>query len=71
MLNSGTVFASLVWGAVGLAYFVYGKKQGSWPAMAGGVLMIGTSYFVGSVWLMSAIGLGAIATVYVLLKRGY
>ncbi len=71
MWNSATIFASLVWGTIGVAYFVYGKKQASWPAMAGGVLMVATAYFAASVWVMSAISVATIVTVYLLLKRGY
>jgi hypothetical protein len=71
MFNANFLFASLLWGSVGLGYFIYGKKQTSWPPMIGGVLMIGLSYFAGSALLMSlgCVGLGA--AVYVLLKRGF
>ena len=52
MFNTGFLFASLVWGSIGMGYFIYGKKQGSWAAMLGGVAMMAISYFAGSVWLM-------------------
>jgi hypothetical protein len=65
------LFASLVWGSVGVGYFIYGKKQSSLVPMVGGVLMIAASYFVGSAWLMSLICAGLISAVYLLLKRGY
>jgi hypothetical protein len=65
------LFASLVWGSVGVGYFIYGKKQSSLVPMVGGVLMIAASYFAGSAWLMSLICAGLIAAVYLLLKRGY
>lgn len=71
MLNANFLFASLVWGSVGLGYFIYGKKQGSWPPMLGGGLMMAASYFVSSVWVMSLISLGLIVVVYLLLKQGY
>jgi len=65
------LFASLVWGSVGVGYFIYGKKQSSLVPMVGGVLMIAASYFAGSAWLMSLICAGLISAVYLLLKRGY
>lgn len=71
MWNSATIFASLIWGTIGVAYFVYGKKQSSWPAMVVGVLMVATAYFAASVWVMSAISVATMVTVYLLLKRGY
>jgi hypothetical protein len=71
MLNTNFLFASLIWGSVGVGYFIYGKKQSSWPAMAAGVLMVAISYFAGSALVMSLVCLGLIAAVYFLLKQGY
>jgi hypothetical protein len=71
MFNANFLFASLIWGSVGVGYFIYGKKQSSWLPMIGGVLMIAVSYFVGSVLLMSLISIGIILAIYVLWKRGY
>jgi hypothetical protein len=71
MFNANFLFASLVWGSVGLGYFIYGKKQTSWPAMIGGIIMMASSYFVGSALWMSLICLGLIVAVYFLLKQGY
>jgi uncharacterized membrane protein HdeD (DUF308 family) len=70
MFNTSFLFASLIWGSVGVGYFIYGKRQGSWSPMVGGVLMITTSYFVSSALLMSLICVGLIVGVYMLLKRG-
>ncbi len=70
MFNTNFLFASLVWGSIGVGYFIYGRKQRSGIPMAGGVLMIGASYFAGSVLSMSAICLGVIALVYLLLRHG-
>lgn len=71
MFNANFLFASLVWGSVGLGYFIYGKKQSSWPPMIGGILMMVASYFVGSALLMSLVSIGLMAAVYFLLKQGY
>ena len=68
-LNPSFLFASLVWGSVGLGYCIYGKRQQSWIPMVGGVLMIAASFFISSALLMSLVCLGLMAGVYVLLKR--
>ncbi len=71
MFDTNFLFASLIWGSVGVGYFIYGKKQSSWVPMTGGILMIVVSYFVGSVVVMSLISIGIIAAIHALLKRGY
>jgi hypothetical protein len=63
MLNTNLLFVFLIWGSIGVGYFIYGKKQRSWMPMAGGFLMIGVSYLVGSVLLMTLICVGIVATV--------
>ena len=68
--NSNVLFASLFWGSIGVGYFIYGKKQRSWPPMVGGIAMIVVSYFVGLVTLMSLASIAIMAGVYVLIKRG-
>ncbi len=69
-LNTTFLFVSLVWGSVGLGYFIYGKRQQAWEPMIGGVLMMAASYFIGSVWLLSLVCLGLIGLVHLLLRRG-
>ncbi len=71
MFSASFLFASLVWGSIGLGYFIYGKKQQSISAMAGGILMMVAAYFVGSVLAMSLVSLLIIVGVYVLIKKGY
>jgi hypothetical protein len=71
LFDPSFLFASLLWGSIGVGYFIYGKKQQSLPAMVGGILMIAVSYFVGSALAMSLICVLLIVAVYLLLKRGY
>jgi hypothetical protein len=70
MFSASYLFASLVWGSVGLGYFVFGKKQQSLSSMAGGILMMGVSYFISSALLMSLVCVGIGGGVYFLLRRG-
>ena len=71
LFNPSFLFASLIWGSIGVGYFIYGKKQQSLPAMVGGILMIVVSYFVGSALGMSLICILLMVAVYLLLKQGY
>ncbi len=71
MFQTSFLFASLLWGSIGVGYFIYGKKQQSVSAMGGGILMILASYFVSSALLMSVLCAGIVAAVYTLIKRGH
>ena len=61
----------MLWGSVGLGYFIYGKKQSSWIPMVGGVLIIAVSYLVSSTLLMSLLCIGLMVAIYLLLKRDF
>jgi len=69
--DSSFLFASLLWGSIGVGYWIYGKKQRELMPMIGGVAMVGVSYLVSSWLLMSLIGLALMVAVYLLVKRGY
>jgi hypothetical protein len=68
--DTNFLFASLLWGSVGIGYWVYGKKQREMIRMLGGVAMIAVSYFVGSWLLMSLICIALMVAVYQLKKQG-
>jgi hypothetical protein len=70
-LNANTLFASLIWGSIGFGYFVYGKKQGAMIPLIGGIAMMAVSYTVPNWLWMSAISLGLIAGVWLLVRQGY
>ncbi len=71
MFSASFLLASLFWGSVGFGYFIYGKKQGSWVPMVGGIIMMALSYVAGSALLMSLLSVGVIVLVYVMIKEGY
>lgn len=71
LFSPSFLFASLIWGSIGVGYFIYGKKQQSLIPMVGGILMIAASYFVGSALLMSLICIALIVAVHGLLRQGY
>ncbi len=71
MFNPSFLFASLVWGSIGVGFLVYGTRQKSVVPMTGGILMIVASYFATSAWLMSILCLALAGAVYYLSKQGY
>ena len=71
VLNAHYLVASLIWGSVGLGFFIYGKKQQSQVPLFGGLLLIGVSYFIDSALYMSLAALGLLAAVFWLKRQGY
>ena len=70
MGNSNFLFASLIWGSIGIGCAIYGKKQGAVVPLVGGIALIAVSYIVGSALLMSVISLAIIAAMYFLRRLG-
>ncbi len=64
MFNANTLFASLIWGSVGVGLIIYGKKQASIASFIGGVVMLAASYLATTAWGMSVICVGVIAVMY-------
>lgn len=61
VVDTASLLWGLLFGSVGLGYFIYGKNQKALvPALCGVALMI-FPYLVSSIWLMVAIGAGLMA----------
>lgn len=71
LLDTKFLFASLLWGSIGVGYFIYGKKQQAMPPLIGGLVMIALSYFVESWFWMSLAGAALMAAIYWLVRHGY
>lgn len=71
LFDTNFLLASLLWGSIGVGYFIYGKKQGAMMPMIGGMVMIAVSYVVSSWLLMSLLSIGIIFAIHWLMKRGY
>jgi hypothetical protein len=67
----GVLFLSLVTGAIGLALFVYGRKQQRWPQMIAGIAFMAYPYFVSSMTAVVLIGGSLAALLWWLLRLGY
>jgi uncharacterized membrane protein HdeD (DUF308 family) len=71
LFDANFLFASLLWGSIGVGYFIYGKKQDAMMPMVGGILMIAISYLVSSWLLMSLLCIALMVAVFLLVKRDY
>jgi hypothetical protein len=69
-LNAHSLVASLLWGAVGMGLFVYGKRQQAMIPLFGGLLLIGISYFIESALYMSLAGAALLAGICWVQKQG-
>lgn len=58
--NSNTLFASLIWGSIGMGFAIYGKKQKAMVPLIGGVLLVAISYFISSALEMSLVGIALV-----------
>jgi hypothetical protein len=56
-LESSVLLWGLLYGSIGMAYFVYGKRQQRGVALISGIALMGFPYFVSSVFLSILIGI--------------
>jgi hypothetical protein len=63
-ISTATLIASLIWGAIGAGFSIYGKKQRSAPPWFGGIALMGISYFINSPVWMSVAAVGIIAGIW-------
>jgi len=64
MPDFAVLFAALLFGSVGLAAFVYGKKNASWRPMVIGVVLMVYPYFVEQAWLLYGLGVALCAALF-------
>ena len=68
-LDPNSLWASLVWGSVGLGCLIYGKKQGKVVPLFGGLSILVGSYFLETALTMSLVSIGLMVAIYILAKR--
>lgn len=64
MPTPAALFASLVFGAIGLTAFFYGKKHALIVPMVLGTGLMIFPYFVSDAWLVWAIGAAMVAAIW-------
>lgn len=55
-MNTANIFASIIFGSIGFAAFIYGKKQSSLKALVIGMVLMVYPYFVPNTAAVYAIG---------------
>lgn len=69
--DSNAIFASIIWGAVGSGFAIYGWRQKLMIPLFGGIAIIAGSYFfANSALVMSLFSIAAIVVIF-WLKRNY
>ena len=60
------LWVGVVAGAIGMGYFIYGKRQAKYVPMIAGMLLCVYPYFVDSLLALALIGLGLVAAPFLL-----
>lgn len=64
MLDTAAILWGLVFGSIGVGYYMYGKRQENMVARLSGVALILFPYFVSNNLLLVAMGLALMAVPY-------
>jgi len=63
-VTASSLLWGMIFGSIGLGFFVYGKKQGAIVPLVCGLALMIFPYFVSSTFLLVAIGAALIAIPY-------
>lgn len=63
--SPAVLFGSLLFGAIGLAAFIYGKRMVLWKPMVIGVVLMAYPYFVSETWVLYSVGCALCLGLYV------
>ena len=63
-MNTTALLWGVLFSAIGLGFFVYGKKQKAVVPLACGVALMAFPYFVSNGWLLAGIGAVLVALPY-------
>jgi len=55
-MTTANIFASIIFGSIGFAAFIYGRKQSSFKALVIGIILMVFPYFVPNTIAIYAIG---------------
>lgn len=70
MGDSKSMIASVIWGAIGSGFFIFGYKQKSMVPLFGGIAMVAGSYFLAnSAFFMSLFSIAVLAGIYFMKGR--
>jgi hypothetical protein len=69
-IDGNALLLSLAIGCVGVACFVYGKRQGRFPQMLAGAALSIYPYFVSNLVVMAAIAVAVMVLLWVSVRLG-
>jgi hypothetical protein len=64
--TAANLFGQILFGAIGFAAFVYGRKQSLMKPMVLGIVIMAYPYFIPQTWLLYAIGAVLTASLFLL-----
>lgn len=70
-LSAGSLFASIVVSAIGLGFFLYGKRQHRPLQLIAGIALMVYPYFVTNVAWMLGICVAAVVGLYLAVRAGW
>ena len=65
-MDATSLVIGIVTGAIGVAYFIYGKRQARFVPLIAGMLLCVYPYFLASIPLMLAVGAALIAAPFLI-----
>ena len=64
MFNTSTLMWGMVFGSIGLGFFIYGKKQRAVVPLLSGIALMVFPYFVANIYVLIAVGIVLMALPY-------
>jgi hypothetical protein len=66
-----SIFVAIFLGLIGMALILYGRKEGRWPHIIVGLLLVVYPYFVGNVVIQILIAVVLLAGLSLVSRLGY
>jgi len=57
MFDTSILMSSMIFGSIGMGYFIYGKKDNKYIAMLSGIILMIYPYFVTNIYYSLLIGI--------------
>lgn len=65
-MDPGTLFAGVLFGSIGTAYLIYGKKQQNFVALLSGLGLCGLPYMISNLIFLSLVSILLIALPFII-----
>ena len=61
MLSTSVIVWSTIYGSIGVGFFIYGKRQGDFPALFAGIGLLVVSFLIDNVYLLALVSIALMA----------